>query len=253
MNVRTLILTGFFLSGVSMAMAEDLTDAETASPVSRAAADASVMVEAVDVPTSDVLDAGTFATTFRFYNEGGLMSRLALAPFRRVNLGISFDIQRFIGSGDPRIITPDVYFKLRAFDGSDILPALALGYDSQGYLYQRPAKKFLHQERGLYLVMSHEIFLPDLEFHGGVNVPDVDNDAKVYGFLASTFRITNGFALLLEYDNIRNGPENRFNAGGRFWVIPSFNIDIAARNIGRDSLEGAERILRLNYVAKFPF
>src|SRR5258708_8013846 len=42
----------------------------------------SPMVEAVDIPTADILDPSTFATTFRFYREGGITSRLVIGPFR---------------------------------------------------------------------------------------------------------------------------------------------------------------------------
>ena len=242
---RFLLLTVVMNLAVGYLSAEPATETETETA-------AGLMIEAVDIPTADVLDAGTYATTFRFYNQGGVMSRLLLGPFRRVNLGVSFDVQRMIGSGNPHMATPAIYVKIRAFDGTDILPALSLGYDGQGYLYRESTKRFLHERRGLYLVGSHEILLPDLELHAGVNVPDVE-DADVFGFFGATYRITSAFAFLVEYDNIRNAPANRVNIGGRFWLMPSFNIDLAARNVGRKGIDGAERILRLNYVGNFPF
>ncbi len=209
-------------------------------------------IEAVDIPTADVLDPATYATTFRFYNQGGIMSRLLVGPFRRVNLGISFDTQRVIGSQDPHMIRPSVFFKLRFLDGNDYLPAMALGYENQGFLYQEDGKQFLHREKGLYLVGSHEILLPNLELHLGVNMSDFD-DTKVYGFFGATYKIIPSFALLAEYDNIRDLAYNRFNLGGRFWVTSFFNVDVAARNVGRSSAKGAERIVSLNYVGNFPF
>jgi len=215
--------------------------------------DYGAMIEGVDIPTSDVLDAGTYGLNFRLYTDGGLVSRLLMSPFRRVHLGLAADAQNLIGTGDPRMIRPSVYFKLRAFDGTDILPALALGYENQGYLYKRPAKRFLQDGRGLYVVMSHEILVPDMELHGGVNIPKVEDEADVYGFTGITYRLAPSFALLLDYDNIRNGPENRLNIGGRFWVTPYFNVDVSARNVGRNADRGAERVVILNYVGQFPF
>lgn len=212
----------------------------------------SPMIEAVDIPTADILDPYTYATTFRFYNEGGIASRLIIGPLKRVNLGITFDGQRIIGSDDPHMVRPSVYFKLRAFDGTDVLPALALGYDNQGYLYQESTRDYLEKEKGLYLVGTHEIFIPDFDIHAGMNINDFDN-TKVYGFFGATYKIVPSFALLAEYDNIRNGPENRVNLGGRYWVVPYFNIDLAARNVGRGGAQGAERIVRLNYVGHFPW
>lgn len=209
-------------------------------------------IEAVDIPTADILDPMTFATTFRFYNEGGIMSRLVLGPFKRLNLGISFDAQRVIGGEDPHMIRPSLFFKVRFLDGTDIWPALALGYDNQGYLYQESQRGFLQQEKGLYLVGSHEIFLPNFELHAGVNIPKVD-DAEVFGFWGATWKIVPAFAFLAEYDNVRQSPDNRLNLGGRFWLVPFFNVDVAARNVGRGAGRGAERIIRLNYAGHFPF
>jgi hypothetical protein len=150
------------------------------------------------------------------------------------------------------MIRPSVFFKLRAFDGNDYLPALALGYDNQGYLYQESTKRFLQDERGIYLVGSHEILLPAMELHAGANIPDVEH-AQVFGFVGLTWKIVPTFALIAEYDNIRDGRYNRVNLGGRLWVTSFFNIDLAARNVGRRADRGAERIVRLNYVARFPF
>ncbi len=212
----------------------------------------SPMIEVVDVPTADVLDPMTYATTFRFYTEGGLTSRFILGPLKRVNLGISFDAQRVIGAGDPHMKRPDVFFKVRALDGGDYFPTVALGYDSQGMLWNEDTDEFTHKEKGIYLAMSHPIFYSNLDLHAGVNVNEFDENSKVFGFIGSTIKFTPNFALLLEYDNIRNGRDNRFNVGGRFWVAPYFNIDFAARNVPRGSERGAERILRLNYVGHFP-
>ena len=230
--------------------AEDV--APKAEKNANAGADASPQIEVVDIPTADIIDASTYALNFRFYNEGGIASRLIIGPLKRVNLGITFDAQGVIGSHDPHMVRPSVYFKLRAFDGTDVLPALALGYDNMGYLYQDSTRNFLEKEKGLYLVGGHEMFIPDFEIHAGMNINDFD-DAKVFGFFGATYKIVSSFALLAEYDNIRNGRDNRTNLGGRYWLTPYFNIDLAARNVGRGEGRGGERIVKLNYTAHFPF
>jgi len=213
----------------------------------------SPMLEVVDIPTADILDPKTFSTSFRFYSEGGITSRLVLGPFKRLNLGFYLDAQRVIGGDTPHMIRPSAFIKFRFFDGTDVLPALALGYDNQGYLYQESTRDFLQKEKGIYLVGSHEIFIPDFELHAGVNIPRVDEDGTPFGFFGATWKIVPSFALLAEYDNIQNAPDNRVNLGGRFWVTPFFNVDVGARNVGRGADRGAERIVRLNYVTNFPF
>src|SRR5258708_876053 len=143
--------------------------------------------EGVDIPPADVLDPATYAATFRFYSEGGIASRLVIGPLKRVNMGITFDAQRVIGYQDPHMIIPKVYFKLRAFDGNDLLPALALGYDNMGYLYQESNREYLQKEKGLYLVGSHEIFIPNFDLHAGVNINEFNN-TKVFGFFGATYK-----------------------------------------------------------------
>jgi hypothetical protein len=212
----------------------------------------SPQIEVVDIPTADILDPSTYAVNFRLYSQGGIAPRLVIGPLKRVNLGVTFDAQRIIGGGDPHMVRPSIYFKLRAFDGTDVLPALALGYDSQAYLYRESAHDFLQKEKGLYFVGSHEIFIPDFELHAGMNINEFEN-TKIYGFFGATYKIVPSFALLMEYDNIRNGVNNRVNLGGRFWVSSYFNVDLAARNVGRGESRGGERIVRLNYTGRFPF
>jgi hypothetical protein len=213
----------------------------------------SPMIEGVDIPTADVLDPKTFSTAFRFYSGGGITSRLVLGPFKRLNLGFYIDAQRLIGGEDPHMIRPSVFIKYRFFDGTDILPALAAGYDNQGYLYQNSLRDFMQKERGIYLVGSHEIFIPDFELHAGLNFPRVDESGTPFGFFGATWKVVTAFALMAEYDNIQTHPDNRVNLGGRFWVTPFFNVDVAARNVGRGAGRGAERIVRINYVTNFPF
>ena len=212
----------------------------------------SPQVELVDIPTADILDPMTYSTNFRFYNQGGIASRLVIGPLKRVNLGVTFDAQQVIGSGDPHLVRPSIYFKIRAFDGTDALPALALGYDNQAYLYQNSTHDFLEKEKGLYLVGSHEMFIPDFDLSAGMNVNEFDN-TKLYGFFGASYKIVPSFAVMAEYDNIRNAGNNRVNIGGRYWLTTYFNVDLAARNVGRGEARGGERIVRLNYTSHFPF
>ena len=243
------IIKGILLVFVSGALWAAEQPAAKATPD---AGEASPQIEAVDIPTADILDPSTYAVNFRFYNQGGLASRLIIGPLKRVNLGVTFDAQRFIGAGDPHMVRPSIYVKLRAFDGTDVLPALALGYDNQGYLYQDSKRDFLEKEKGLYVVGSHEIFIPDFELHAGMNINEFDN-TKLYGFFGATYKIVSTFAVMAEYDNVRHSPDSRVNLGGRYWLTPYFNVDLAARNVGRGESRGGERILRLNYTAHFPY
>src|SRR5262249_16436311 len=89
----SLIIFGLALLFPGPAHAEKAA-VDEASPTSTTKGEQSPQIEVMDIPTADILDPLTYATAFRFYNEGGLMSRLVIGPLKRVNLGISFDGQR---------------------------------------------------------------------------------------------------------------------------------------------------------------
>jgi hypothetical protein len=253
----TIGVWGFSFLILNFALASTVQAADAAATkavATRAYTDNGVespQLELIDVPTADVLDPATYSTNFRFYSDGGIVSRLVISPFRRVNFGIMADAQQVIGGSAPHLIRPSMYFKLRAFDGTDILPALALGYDNEGYIYSNDLRDFEQKAKGLYLVGSHEIFLPNLEVHAGLNTNEF-GPVQLAGFFGVSYQVVDNLTLMAEYDNIRNAADNRVNLGGRFWVTSHFNVDVASRNVGRGEARGAERIIRLNCVAKFP-
>ena len=132
-TVFLLILVTCNLQLVTRAFADDAAAKKTEDAKAAVKAEKDVdtgaespQIEAVDIPTADILDPSTYAVNFRFYDQGGIASRLVIGPLKRVNLGVTFDGQNIIGSGDPHMVRPSIYFKLRAFDGTDVLPALAV-------------------------------------------------------------------------------------------------------------------------------
>ena len=74
-------------------------------------------------------------------------------------------------------------------------------------------------------------------------------DAKVLGSIGISYQVEQRLAVFTEYDNIRVGPENRWNAGVRIFPVPSLGIDFAFRRIA--SNQDKERIVRINYVGTF--
>lgn len=212
----------------------------------------------IDIPTSGVLDYYGFSFKSRFYSGGGILSNLNFGVMDRLNLGASFMVDNMIGSNTPvKMVHPEIQVKFRFYDGGIYLPSLALGYDGQGYYYNRDIKKYMEKEKGLYLVSSKELMLPNLVFHFGLNIPDFD-DNFLFGFMGFNYLIEDKVSLMCEYDNFfhNNDPE-RFNLGMRFYVNSSFDIDVAAREIGKDSkftngwLRKTERIIQLKYNASF--
>jgi hypothetical protein len=169
--------------------------------------------------------------------------------FKIVNLGLGWETDNVIGSQNAFVAPPALYLKVKPFNGGMILPALAFGYDGQGYLWNSTTKQFTDREKGVFVVFGREYFIPGLEINFGANMNDFTSNT-VYGFASATLNIEDDFYVLGEYDNINYFPDARLNIGIRFFVVPGVGIDLAGRDIA-DRAQPAERVIIINYIGKF--
>lgn len=207
-------------------------------------------IELIDVPTAQTLEYGAYNTNFRFDAAGGLTSRLVFGVLRPINLGISFDIDGMIGNQPLEFRRPGIYFKARAYGGSLRLPAIALGYDGQGYgRFDNEANVWTHAEKGIFLSLTKELAAEGLEWTLGTSINNFNQGADAQAFFGVSYDIEHRVLLIAEYDNIRDLGTSRFNLGLRARVIRQVYIDFAARNIFRGP--NSERILRIDYRGLF--
>ncbi|MFH1726135.1 MAG: hypothetical protein ABII00_16120 [Elusimicrobiota bacterium] len=213
--------------------------------------------ELIDVPTAAVLDLGGFYSKTRFFAQGGLLEWLNFGIYPRVNLGASFNIDKMVGTGSPVQITrPELQLKLRFYDGDRVIPAFALGFDGQGYFYNRTVKRYNHKQRGLYVVGSQEVGVPGLEFHAGMNISDFDSNS-LFGIIAASLNVQDKLKLMVEWDNINDFFDSRFNTGLRIHMTPHFNLGFSVRAIGQggDFSNGVprstERVVQFKYTGNF--
>jgi hypothetical protein len=208
------------------------------------------VVELIDIPTAEVVDHYGVASSFRFYTEGGVLTKAAFGVFPRLNIGFGLDAQRFIGNRSTDLNRPTLNVKLRAFDGSRNLPALALGFDGQGYFFNKTTDKYDQREKGLYVVGSGEVVVPGLSLHGGLNMFDFKDD-RIYGFTGVQYLFDELLGLVFEADNMFYRPRDiRLNVDNRYYVTPNFSLDLAGRDLWAGSRK-TERILRITYSASF--
>ncbi|MBI2915800.1 MAG: hypothetical protein HYY07_02975 [Elusimicrobia bacterium] len=206
------------------------------------------MVDLIDSPTTNVVDYGGFRLNFRLYKQGSLLSHLSFGVFRRLNLGASWDVEKFIGVDDPSTNPPTLNVKFRVYDGGEALPSFSFGYDGQGRFFDKSKDEYVEKERGLYGVLGRELFAPHLVATGGINIADFKR-GTVLGFVGASYTMEEKFVLLLEFDNLRSAPGNRLNAGMRVFPIPALGIDFAVRDLTDSG--NRERIVRINYVGSF--
>ncbi len=211
-------------------------------------------IDVIDTPTADVVDHYGYNVGFRFGREGNLQAKTAFGVFPRLNIGFGLDGDNVIGVGDPDANPPTINVKLRVFDGKKALPALAIGYDGQGYAYDDEEDEYSQKEMGLYLVASKEIFVPDLMFNVGGNIYDFDKGDSATAFTSFTYTYEQMLGFLLEYHYLTDWHEKRLNYGLRAYITPVFTVDFCGRYIpkgpGIDTHE-TERIVRLGYTGSF--
>jgi hypothetical protein len=214
-------------------------------------------VELIDMPTAGILDYGGYSSRTRFFSNGGVMEWISFGVFQRLNIGASMNVDRLIGTATPVQLTrPDLQMKFRLYDGDRRLPAVVVGFDGQGYLYNRPELRWNQRQRGLYLAGSQEIGLPGLHGHAGMSISDFNSNA-IFGFLGVDYNIQDKVLLMTEWDNISSWVDSRVNMGLRTYVTPSFHLDFAVRGIGQGGTftngvpRGAERVVNFKYTGNF--
>lgn len=251
-----LTMKRFFLGLLFLLMASVLPAQDRALPP----------VELIDLPTAGTLERGSYISNIRIYPAGGLLGGVQIGLSNRFYLGVSFGGENIIGEGkinwNPE---PGLQFVYRIIDENILLPAIAVGYNSQGFgPYLKSEKRYSIKSRGFYFVASKNYaFLGDLSFHGGVNYSlergDGDKDGNLFaGVLKSLNR---DLSLLAEYDIAFN--DNDFHSIGRGrgylnlairWVFASrILLQFQFKNIleNKENIPYSNREIKIAYVDHF--
>ncbi len=200
----------------------------------------------IDTPTAEVLPLRDFSVRTRMFSKGGVLSYFDFTVFNRFSLGASVTFEHLIGHNDEHIklLVPSLQMKYRLYDGGDILPAFALGFDNQGFEYDHDKDIYLQEARGIYLAATKEILMPGLMFNPGLNVTVSDFEFdQLAGFASLAYNIKDVVNLMFEWDNIHDIKNSRLNGGLRIYIAESFSMDLAVRNFNHK----AERIAQLKY------
>ncbi|HUL43982.1 MAG TPA: hypothetical protein VLY03_06455 [Bacteroidota bacterium] len=126
----------------------------------------------IDLPTAGILPHGHLALDMEFYQQDGVLASVSLGAFDRLVLGISFGGSNLIGTDKPVWnSTPGFVARLRLIEETIILPAIALGFDSQGKGdYRDDVSRYAIKSLGFYAVASKNYsVLGYLSIHGGIN------------------------------------------------------------------------------------
>ncbi len=158
--------------GVSLNAQEDTTGDEPVPGIMK------LQKQLVDVPTAGVLGKGQYEVGLRAFANGGLLANINVGMTDRFMIGISYGGEKFIGTGEIKFNPlPGVDVRYRIIDENVALPAVAIGFNSQGYgpYIKRlndstRVNRYSQKSPGLFAVASKNYaFLGTLGFHGGLN------------------------------------------------------------------------------------
>jgi len=212
--------------------------------------------ELVDAPTAGLPGKGAYSLSLRMQPYGGLLGGITIGLAERLALGMSYGGTGIIGYG-----TPDwnaqvgVQARVRLLDESYVAPAIAIGFDSQGFgkFYRDTSDRYDIKSKGFYAVASKNyIFLGKLGFHAGANYSlERQDDQKVVDFYAGLEKgLSPELSFLADYDFAFNDNredsqfgENKggyLNAGVRWTYAERLSIEFDMKNLFRNGMEGTD-------------
>lgn len=198
----------------------------------------------VDFPTAGLSPKGGYYVDADIYGEGGVLFYLGVGFARYFSFGISYGGLRIIGSGDPEMNPePGVQLKARIIEESIMIPAVAIGFDSQGRgAYLDSLDRYLIKSRGIYAVASKNWdLLGPFSLHGGLNYSLENKDKnRVTVFMGAIKTFGDFLDLRAEYDfalnddwadNPKISDDGILNMSVAWHVNANFSIGIEVRDI----------------------
>jgi len=198
----------------------------------------------IDIPTAGVLEKGYVGVSLEVMPFGVLISKIEVGVFENLCLGISYGGSNIIGSGKiSGYKLPGVNIRGRLFNETEVLPAITLGFDSQGKgEYNRGLNRYQIKSPGLFVASSKNFdFYGYFSIHGIINysLESEDNDKDLN--IAVGFEKTLGtkISVIGEYDFAINDNSGNsfgdgtgyFNLGLRWSIGDGLTLGVNLRDI----------------------
>jgi hypothetical protein len=244
------ILLGIIIPAVLMAQ-----DAQIIEPL-----------DLIDTPTAGTLMRGSFRGQLRAYENGGLLTALEVGLTDRFMFGISYGGTNLIGRGgvdwNPQV---GATVRYRLLEEDLNLPALTLGYSSQGYgVYIDSTERYLNKSLGVFAALSKNYeFLGNFGIHGGLNYSfeNRDGDKDLNFFVGIDKSLNPELSVMAEYDFAINDNSGKAIGNGNGylntalrWVFAGrLQIDFILKNILNNSekISAISREIKITYVEIF--
>jgi hypothetical protein len=242
------------LGGPAGAQEEQAADQDRVEPV-----------RLIDCPTAGLVGRGHFGVDLRFFPQGGVLGQLNAGVLDRLSIGLSFGGEQIIGDQEvdwyPRV---EPAIRYRVIEESQALPALVLGYETQGYGVYRSGR-YQTKSKGVFLAASKNYTGPLGQFgvHLGLNLSreNSDKDGDLSGWVGLDKSINAELGLVAEYDLATNDNDHSalgsgdgyLNVGAHWSVVPSLSLSLLLKNmLGNGEGEvNMSRELAVRYTEEF--
>jgi len=217
----------------------------------------------IDMPTAGILEKGFVDVTADIMGDGVLIAYLDVGVFSNLSFGISYGGTNVIGTGSIDWYKwPGINIRVRLLDEKNSLPAITLGFDSQGKgMYFDDESRYTFKSPGFFAAVSKNFDLWGfLAFHATGNYSLEGNDGDNFANLMVGAEKTIGseVSFILEYNFAFNDNKSDYgtgkgylNAGLRWSVGSGFTIEFDLRDILQNSTQNsssADRGLRIEYI-----
>ena len=220
----------------------------------------------VDKPTAGMLKRGNYSIRTNFFERGGVLIGIAVGVVDNFSFGISYGGTSIIGSDKIGMNPlPGVSAKLRLVDESVTMPAIALGFDSQGKgPYVDSTSRFTIKSPGFYVAGSKNYsFMGNLSVHGGANLSlereDGDKDLNFYAGAEKS--LGKDISIYAEYDFANNDNNSKSLGKGKGYLNFAFRwswgkglvVGFDLKNVfkNQEHVEIGNRTLQLDFVGAF--
>ncbi|MDA0334791.1 MAG: hypothetical protein O2782_06485 [bacterium] len=200
------------------------------------------LVRLVDSPTAGLVDKGRFAVDMRLFPQGGLSGQLQAGIMRRLTIGLSFGGEGIIGN-DPIDWYPRVEAaaRYRILEESEALPALAVGYETQGF-GPRVGERYQVKSKGFFLAASKNYVsgLGQFGVHAGINWSnETTDDDGPNGWVGIDKTINEELSVVTEYDfGLNDNADDSLGSGrgflnaGAYWSpAKGLSLGILLKNV----------------------
>jgi hypothetical protein len=222
----------------------------------------------IDKPTAGLLKHGAYSVSSNFFQRGGVLVGLTVGIFEPFTFGISYGGTDIIGPDKINMNPlPGMNAKLRLISEGTFMPALAVGFDSQGkepYLNGDTLRRYTIKSPGVYVVASKNYaFFGNLSLHGGINksLESEDGDADMNLYLGVEKSLGRDISVMFEYDFAANdnhghalGKGNGYLNFGFRWswgkgLVVGFDLKNITKN--QENVNVGNRTLQIDYIGSF--